>query len=122
MTSERPSCPECGYAEVVPRKQVRNNEVVEEGRYCPECQTEYDEDTVLQWDQLDSPIWIHEELRLDNWALYDTFHYSENFHTGDYNGAPSLRDMKCWLVPMWFKVNEDGSVEGPYDEKGGELL
>lgn len=115
-------CPECGFETLEVNKDVVDNEVVEDGWYCPDCDTQYGEDVVLHWDDLAFPLWIQEEFRLDNWQLWRTLKYSENLYDGDYNGTPNLRDMKCQVFLAYFKVTEDGSVEGPYDERRGELL
>lgn len=115
-------CPECGFGELETRKTVEDNEVVEGGLYCPDCETEFGEDTVVHWDDLEFPLWIGEELRLDDWQLWRTLSYSENLYDGDYAGIPNNREMKCQVLHVWFKVTEDGSVEGPYDAKRGEKI
>lgn len=123
MTDVDTQCPECGWMDGLEvNKAVDGNDVVESGVYCPDCETEFGEDTVLQWDDLEFPLWLHEEVRLDDWRLWRTLWRSENLYDGDYGSIPDNRDMKCQVFFVWFKITEDGDVEGPYDEKRGEKL
>jgi len=116
-------CPECGYRDgLETKKKVEKNEVIEGGKYCPDCQTEFDEDTVVQWDDLDFPIWISMESYNDDWQMYRDFLYETNLYEGDFNGMPNARNMKYCVFHVYFKVNEDGSIDGPYNERNGELI
>lgn len=113
-------CPECGFEELEPRKTVENNEVIEgDGQYCPECEAEFGEDTVLDWDDIDFPVWIEWESYNDTWRMYDKFFRKTGLHE---DVTVDLRDMKYTVFHVWFRVDEDGSVEGPYDSKRGELI
>lgn len=114
-------CPECGFDSLETKKTVENNEVIEGGWYCPNCEATFDSDVAIDWDDIDFPVWIGYESYNDTWEMWREFKYSTNFYDGDYN-REAPRDMKYTTFTVWFKVNEYGSVEGPYDEKEGELI
>ena len=115
-------CLDCGYDSLEPKKKVTDdNDVVVGGMYCPDCGAEYDEDTVLRWDDVDFPVWISREWRDSKWDFYRDFLRTTGLHD-DAHGFPNVRDMKYTSILVYFKVTEDGDVEGPYDEKRGELL
>ena len=120
--TEPKQCPECGFEELEVNKDVDGNDVVESGWYCPDCSSTFDEGSTLHWDEIDFPVWIEFESYNDHWELLDKFHWQTGLYDGDHNGTPGLRDMKYTVFTVWFTVDEYGSVEGPYDEKGGELL
>ena len=87
-----------------------------ENRYgefiCPECAAP------PKWEDQSFPIWIELEHCEDNWKMLR--------RVSEYTGVPAddipAGEMKYCVVYAYFKINEDGSVEGPYDEKRGELL
>lgn len=114
-------CPDCGYDELEVKKSIERNEVIEGGRYCPDCGSDFDEGVTLQWDDIEFPVWVEMESYNDHWELWDTFRWDVNYYDGDRNrSAPS--DMKYTVFSVYYKVEEDGSVEGPYDSKNGDLL
>jgi predicted RNA-binding Zn-ribbon protein involved in translation (DUF1610 family) len=121
MTETDYHCPECRYEPLEVKKSVENNEVVKGGYYCPDCGEDFAEDTVLRWDDVDFPYWIDYEPYDDNWQLYRDFLYATGLHE-EAVGMPPLRDMKYTVFTVWFKITEDGEVEGPYDSRGGELI
>lgn len=113
-------CPECGFEELEPKKRVENNEVVEGGLYCPDCETEFKDDETLQWDDIDFPVWIEYEAYDDTFSLLRSFEYQTNLHRGDHDGTPGLRDFKYTVFCVWYKVEKDGTVTGPYANRGDE--
>lgn len=71
-----------------------------------------------KFENLDFPVWVEWESYNDTYGLLENFCY----HTGlDHEDVPIAREMKYTVFCVWYKVTEDG-VEGPYSEKGGELL
>ena len=69
-------------------------------------------------DDIDLPVWIKIESYQDNYELWRAFVRE--------TGVDEIRDdlkgeMKYSVFYVWYKVTED-SVEGPYDEKKGELM
>lgn len=117
--TERPQCPECGFEELELNKTVENNEVREGGWYCPDCQSTFDEDVVLQWDSLDFPLWVEMESYNDTYGLLDRLCRQHSIHRAV---VPNKRDMKYAVFSAWFKIDEDGAVEGPFDRRRGEKL
>lgn len=113
-------CPECGFEELEANKEVVDNEVREDGLYCPDCDTTFKDDTTLQWDDIDFPVWVEVEHYDDDYGLLRSFEYQTGLYRGDHNGAPGYGDMKYCVFCVWFKVEEDGSVEGPYANKRDE--
>jgi len=121
MTETKYTCPECGYDSLEVKKSVENNEVIEGGHYCPDCGEDFEEDTVLSWDDVAFPVWIEMQMYHDNWEMYRNFLRQTGLHE-DAEGMPSLRDMKYTVCSLYFKVTESGEVEGPYNSRRGELI
>jgi len=122
MTDTDTRCPECGWRDGLEvNKTVNDNDVVEDGLYCPDCGTEFGEDTVLQWDDLEFPVWIEWESYNDNWNFMREFYRRTGLYKGDYDGAVT-DEMKYTIFCVWFRVDEDGSVVGPFDAKEGQRL
>lgn len=113
-------CPECGYDEVEVKKEVVENEVREGGTYCPDCQSNFKETEVLQWDEIDFPVWLSYESYDDGFGLLRDFEHKTGLHRGDYDGMPNVRNFKYTVFHVYFKIEEDGSISGPYAEKGDE--
>lgn len=111
-------CPDCTDFDLEPRKRVEDNEVVESGWYCPNCEESFDEDTTFSWSEIDFPVWIERSYRNYNWHLAELFRRQTGLHSSVSLG----REFKYDGVIVWWKVTEDGDVEGPYDEKRGERL
>lgn len=112
-------CPECREATIEPKKKIVDNEVTVGGRYCASCGTDFDEGVKLSWDEIDFPVWIDWESYNDSWDMLRKFQYKTGLHD---SAADGLTDMKYTVFSVWFRIDEDGSVNGPYDEKRGELI
>lgn len=118
MTDESDiECPECGYYPLEVKKSIEDNEVVEGGHYCPDCGTDYGEDTVLDWDNVDWPVWIHWESYNDSWDMYRRFLRESGLHE---DVAGDQRQMKYTVFSVWFRIDKDGSVNGPFENKGDD--
>jgi len=118
MTETEYECPNCGFDPLERRKQVVNNEVKEKGWYCPDCENEWDEDTTFRWEDCDFPLWIEYEHYEDNYEMLRKVEYQTNL----LQDRIPAGEMKYTVFTAWFKIDEDGSVEGPYDSRGGELV
>ena len=71
------------------------------------------------WEQLDFPLWFDYPVRMSKWEPLRLV--SEE--TGiDEDDIQCKRDLKyADSTHVWYKITQYG-VEGPYDEKEGELL
>lgn len=98
-------CAECGQ-DVENPKENRDGKPVHE-----KCYTKKLED-------LDMPIWVEMESYQDNYELWDNF-----WRQTGVDEIPSdlKQEMKYSVFSVWYKVTEQG-VEGPYNEKKGELV
>lgn len=118
MTETDHECPNCGHHPIERKKEVVNNEVKEKGYYCPDCKTDYSDNTTFEWESLDFPLWIEWESYEDNWGMLR--------HVERQTGVPEDRipagEMKYTVFCVWYKVEEDGTVKGPYDSRGGEKI
>lgn len=117
MDKSNKKCPECGHEVEINRKVV-DNKVEEDGLYCPECKREYQEGRTLQWNDLDFPLWIEHEVNYGNYELLRTFYHQTGLYRGNQNGTPDLKDFKYTIFTVWFKVEKDGTVKGPYENRG----
>lgn len=98
-------CAECSQPVEKPKENKDGNPVHEK------CYTK-------TLDDLDLPEWIKMESYQDNYELWDSFWRQ----TGVDEIPDDLKgEMKYTVFTAWYKVTEDG-VEGPYDEKNGELM
>ena len=118
--TDAPECPTCDFVTLEPKKSVENNEVIEDGWYCPDCESTYDGDTVFSWEDVDWPVWIEYESYNDTWRMYDLFLRQTGIHE---DAMPDgFTEMKYTVFSVWFKITEDGTVHGPYDDRNGELI
>jgi len=102
-------CAECdAHTQVEYGNEVEN----EDGNLvCGDCDEE-------SWEDLDFPIWLSYQFYHDNYELG----YAVSHQTGiELEEIPYARDLKYCCPLLWFKIEEHG-IEGPYDEKGGELI
>lgn len=113
-------CPACGFEELEPNKEVVNNEVREAGCYCPDCEATFTDDETLHWDDIDFPVWVEYESYDDDYQLLRNFARQADLYRGDYNGSPGYGDFKYTVFYVYYKVERDGSVTGPYANKGDE--
>lgn len=122
--SDNTQCPECGFRNGLEPNKTRtdDNDVKTDGLYCPDCQTTFDGETTLQWDNIDFPVWVEVEHYDDKYGFKRKFLRSVGLYDGEFNGDPSGREMKYCVFTVWFKVTEDGKMKGPYGKRGGELI
>lgn len=96
-------------------------ESVSNGWYCPSCRDGWDEGEVLQiikWETIDFPVWVSIEHYGDNHKFLRGFQRQTDINADE---IPEYVDgMKYCVFTVWFKVEKDGSINGPYGEKGGE--
>jgi len=118
-TIDTPSCPECGFDELEVSKSVENNEVQHDGWYCPDCEATFEDDTVLEWNSLSFPLWVEMESYNDNYQLLDSLCYQHNVHR---DVVPNKRAMKYSVFTVWYKIEGNGGVNGPYASRNGEEL
>lgn len=70
-----------------------------------------------EWGDLDFPIWVEWGDYNDTWKLADNIEFQH-----DVDDVPDYSTFKYVQYKVWFKIEEDGSVEGPFDEKEGEKI
>lgn len=114
-------CIECGHEPLEPRKRVQNNEVIEDGLYCPDCEEEYDEEPI-HWDEQNFPIWIRYEAYDDHFGLLRSL---EGQCEADRRTIPdefsqSGSPFKYTVLDVYYKIEESGKVTGPYESRGDE--
>jgi len=94
----------------------------QDGWYCPSCGGEWTEEQneleVESWKDCHFPLWIRVEHYDDDWKMLRLVSEKTGLDRHEIPG----RDMRHCIFHVWFKVEDDGSVEGPYDTKWGEEI
>lgn len=71
---------------------------------------------MTDWDDIDFPVWIHYEFYDDTHEMLRDFEAKTGFD----GELPRGHEMKYTTLVRWYKVEADGSVKGPYKNKGDE--
>jgi len=79
------------------------------GYICDDCASPQ------EWDDVEFPVWVDVEYYDDTWGLGRNFCRQTGLPEGE-----MTREMKYTVFRAWYKVLEDGTVEGPYTERNGE--
>jgi len=69
------------------------------------------------WSEVDFPHWFSYEIYNDTWDLGRNAQYSMDLPDEE---MPNTG--KYMVFTVWFKVLENGEIEGPYTDKEGDKL
>lgn len=105
-------CPGCDGREI---------ESVSNGWYCPLCKEGWDDFEILhivKWETLNFPVWVNIEHYGDNHEFLRNFQRKVEI---DVDEIPDYVDsMKMCTFDVWFKVENGGTISGPYAKEGDE--
>ena len=104
-------CASCGAEETVAAGDQEEH-CVGDQLYCETCIGP------TAWESQDFPLWIEMESYNDHYELGRLVERETGI---DLEDIPIARDLKYAVFYTYWKITEN-SVEGPYDEKQGELL
>lgn len=103
-------CADCDMTVTAPKDSVDEND--DGYLVCEDCAGP------PSWEDQDFPIWVEMEHYEDNWEMLR--------YVMEQTGVPEddipAGQMKYTVFQVWFKVDEAGNVEGPYDAKRGGKL
>ena len=108
-------CPHCSGVQLEKKKHVTDdNEIVEEGWICPSCEETFNEDVILDYEEIEFPIWVELEAHRDNYELYKELQWQTDIHESIVDSSK----MKYAVSTSWWKIEEGFEVSGPFCEKG----
>lgn len=104
-------CASCWDETTIPMDEQEEHRV-DDQLYCEGCIG------ATAWESQDFPLWIEMESYNDHYELGRLVERETGI---DLEDIPISRELKYEVFYVYWKITEDG-VEGPYDEKRGELL
>lgn len=109
-------CADCEDLTEVPYGEEETND--DDDLLCEECAAP------MQWEDQDFPLWVRYESYDDTFGLERSMSNQIDVPREDIpeHIYESGSDFKYTVFHVWFKVDEDGNVEGPYDEKRGRKI
>lgn len=111
-------CDDCGCETTVDADAIDDRKDGDD-LYCSDC-TQPDVVDFRDIDDDKFPIWRKHYARIDNWQFAREFCWEALDDSEiDIESLP-CRDMKTITYQVWFKVDSQGRVHGPYEQRGDD--